>query len=276
MQKFTAKPVLGFTILCLMLLNVGFNSFPGANAHEAGTDMRPTSLSVYTDPEFGFTAKYPKDWIVDSGQLVDLYTYIWEARFVAPSTAYRAIVVDVQPLGGSIRVKDWATTVLETLGYNFEELNASGIISEMNISGEQAIQVRFPSGTLISTYVISPNGFGYLISLQENGDDPAVPGGTLVTTSVQKEDRAAYAMFLNSFKLGKLKPKIRPLEKTQVNTLSTAIADSFRVPVDTDRRSFIYAVHPLWWVGTSPCYKVPYAALRHAGEDWAGDIPELW
>jgi murein DD-endopeptidase MepM/ murein hydrolase activator NlpD len=164
---------------------------------------------------------------------------------------------------------NWVISTVETNGYKYAELEDSGAVTMISVDGVIAVQIQFPTGNELSTYVKSPNGFGYLISLQQNGDDPSVPGNAPVPPSFQQDDQAIYQTFIGSFRLGELTPRLEALKKTNVEPLENAIANTFRVPLDSDSLSFIYAVHPLWWEGTSPCYQTAYKNLYHAGEDWA-------
>lgn len=266
-HPFTTTLFIGFSLGCLAFSNLGFNTLPVT--HPNAMEAQGTSTSVYIDPEFGFSARVPDGWKSEGGHLVDLYTYIYEARFTAPTSSYRAIVVDVQPVSTAIPLVNWVISTVDTNGYKYEELEDSGAVNMVSMDGEPAVQVHFPSGYVLSTYVKSPNGFGYLISLQQIGDNPSLLGNAPEPASFQQDDQAIYKAFIDAFRLGELTPRLEALKKTSVEPLENAIANTFRFPLDSDSLSFIYAVHPLWWDGDSPCYQTAYKNLYHAGEDWA-------
>jgi len=275
----TRKSLYGIMLIAVFVAAFGNGSLPFAHAQEAGTktpmlatieipshEESGISIKNYIDSEFGFSANYPQEWITEGGHLVDPYTYIWEVRFSAPSTAYRAIVLDLQPIAPSLTLIAWTKAMIESFGLNYEELYTTGKIKDITVDGNPAIQVYFPS-SYIYTFIISPNGYGYSISLQENGDSPASPGTTPVTDIMRQEDITVYSDFIQSLILGTLTSQIQPLEKNEVSILATA--DSFRFPLDAVNWKFDYGAHPTWWTDTSSCFGTAYANLYHAGEDWA-------
>jgi len=223
----------------------------------------------YIDPQFGFMVAYPSAWKLDSGKVVDPYTYVWEARFVAPiPDAYVAFVVSVASLPGEMTSQEWANRVIISNGLNRAELESAGQLGESTIDGEPAVMITLPNKAGALT-LFSRNGFGYILSLEQ---EPYVRSEVIaLTPAVLDENFATYAEILANFKIGSLVPTIQS-EGLMLAQTAPEIASNFQLPA-TSNWTFGYESHPTFWNGIySSCFQVEKQNLFHAGVDLGSSL----
>ena len=220
--------------------------------------------NLYEDSQFNFTAKYPPDWELDSGKIVDPYTYVWETRFINHSSnVYSSIGISISPVQDpTTTLHDLVYSIVNKNGFNTNDLEQLGAIQTTIINNVSAISVTYPDDTGIDTFFIFDN---YVYTLFLNVDQHHIAD---YSPEVSLQNKVIYEQILESLIIGIPTPTITKLDFIGIQS-EPEVANSFSLPGGNP--VFGYNGRPVFNRGVkSACFNTTWENLYHAGQDRSG------
>ena len=244
-------------MLCVVLaLVVGTD---GINYSNEVVSASVKTDKLYFDSSYGFSFRYSNDWIPRQGYIADRTLPVWEVRLTSLSDYYAAIVINVYPISKETKsVFDFIDSLDENNQYNS--------ITFININKTSGLLVTNTS--VHSAYMIVGE-LGYVISLQEYGDNPEHQKLPEILNSTHSSNLLAFNEVIESITVD---DKVKPLKPTNIieNPIVALNATDFRKPLDNGFEMFGYAGHPTFWNDYSPCFGINIQNTYHLAEDWGG------